>query len=67
MKNVFTVKEYEKIKARCKYDEDNHIWKVPVFQLKENDIAFPKLGGLGAQKEFVKEQKKGRKLQFVGG
>jgi hypothetical protein len=42
-----------KIKEKTNWNEEAQKWKLPPFQIKKKEIAFPKLGGMGNAKQFL--------------
>jgi hypothetical protein len=53
-----------RVKAKSKYDSDNHKWTVPHFTLKAEEINFPKLS-MNRMKELIKNEKDKNVVAFT--
>lgn len=58
--------EMQKVKNRCKFDDELAQWEVPPFFLKGKEVQLPKLG-LGQAKAVVEAEKENRDIMFEEG
>lgn len=58
---LLTEEQLFKIKEKTNWSEENQKWKLPPFQIKKKEIAFPKLGNA---KQFVQEELENQDVHF---
>ena len=63
---IMKPEELKKLQMKSSYDDSNNEWHIPVFVLKNKEVALPSLSIKKQAQEFMENQKDERVMKFEG-